>query len=50
MNAMWKWLPSLGSSLLIAANTFATSPYAPTLTDASAAKPAPATVSGAQEQ
>ncbi len=25
MSAMWKWLPSLGSSLLIAANTFASS-------------------------
>lgn len=29
MSATWKWLPSLGGSLLIAANTFASSPYVP---------------------
>lgn len=50
MNTMWKWLPSLGGSLLIAANSFATSPYAPNGTRAGAAQPAPAPVMRTEEQ
>jgi len=50
MNTMWKWLPSLGGSLLIAANAFATSPYFPTAPRANAARPAPAPALSAEEQ
>lgn len=50
MNTMWKWLPSLGGSLLIAANTFATSPYVLTAPAAGAAWSAPAPALSAEEQ
>src|SRR6185437_12656233 len=50
MKMMWKWLPSLGGALLIAANSFATSPYAPTALRTDAAQPAPAPVMNNDEQ
>ena len=49
MNTMWKWLPSLGGSLLIAANTFASSPYSPNVVRGNVAPTAPATASVAEE-
>lgn len=45
MKAHRKWLPTLGSSLLIAANTLASTPYSP-----NAAPAAPATVRPDEEQ
>lgn len=45
MKAHWKWLPALSSALLIAANTLASTPYAP-----NAAPAAPTTVRLDEEQ
>lgn len=42
MRAIWKWLPSLGGSLLMAAGAFASSPYSPAAAPDGAVSTAPA--------
>lgn len=42
MRAIWKWLPSLGGSLVMAASTYASSPYSPVAAREDAASVAPA--------